>query len=89
MLLFLKLKIIKDGCLCCFVRADKCGYIEKKQLKILNRLNISAENWLTLTTQFTRRFHGAVGHAEVLSDFCQHQALHRRTTLAVCNKLLA
>ena len=71
------------------IRADKCGYIEGNQPKILNRLNISAENWLTLTTQFTKKFHGAVGHAEVLSDFCQHQALQRRTTLAVCNKLLA
>jgi REP element-mobilizing transposase RayT len=71
------------------IRADKCGYIEESQPIILNRLNISAENWLTLTTQFSKRFHGAVGHAEVLSDFCKHQALNRRTTLGVCNKLLA
>ena len=71
------------------IRAEKCGYIEENQPEILDRLNISAENWLTLTTQFTNKFHGAVGHAEVLSDFCQHQTLLRRTTLAVCNKLLA
>jgi len=28
---------------------------------VLSLLNISAENWLTLTTQFTNSFHGAVG----------------------------
>ena len=71
------------------IRANKCGYIEENQPKILSRLNISAENWLVLTTQFTKSFHGAVGHAEVLNDFCQHQALSRRTTLSACNKLLA
>jgi len=71
------------------IRANKCGYIEEHQSEILSRLNISAENWLVLTTQFTKSFHGAVGHAEVLSDFCQHQALDRRTTLSACNKLLA
>tara|TARA_R110000803_G_scaffold210647_1_gene283026 strand:- start:1935 stop:2909 length:975 start_codon:yes stop_codon:yes gene_type:complete len=71
------------------IRADKCGYIEDVQPDILTRLNISAENWLILTTQFTKSFHGAVGHADVLNDFCQHQALSRRTTLSACNKLLA
>ncbi|MBL4764771.1 MAG: transposase [Colwellia sp.] len=71
------------------IRADKSGYIEQSQPAILTRLNISAENWLTLTTQFSKRFHGAVGHADVLSDFCQHQELRRRTTVGACNKLLA
>ncbi|MBL4763769.1 MAG: transposase [Colwellia sp.] len=71
------------------IRADKCGYINENQPSILSRLHISAENWLTLTTQFTKSFHGAVGHADVLNDFCQHQALARRTTLGICNKLLA
>ena len=71
------------------IRADKSGYIEENQPEILTRLNISAENWLILTTQFTKRFHGAVGHADVLKEFCQHQALSRRTTLSACNKLLA
>lgn len=71
------------------IRKDKSGYIDEKQPEILKRLGISAENWLTLTTQFTKSFHGAVGHADVLNDFCQHQTLSRRTTLSVCNKLLA
>lgn len=71
------------------IRVGKCGYIEENQPEILTRLNISPENWLILTTQFTKRFHGAVGHADVLNEFCQHQALSRRTTLSACNKLLA
>jgi REP element-mobilizing transposase RayT len=71
------------------IRADKSGYIEEKQPQILTRLNISPKNWLILTTKFTKSFHGAVGHADVLDEFCQHQALNRRTTLSACNKLLA
>ncbi|MFT5002393.1 MAG: REP element-mobilizing transposase RayT, partial [Flavobacteriales bacterium] len=64
------------------IRADKSGYIEEKQPQILTRLNISPKNWLILTTKFTKSFHGAVGHADVLDEFCQHQALNRRTTLS-------
>jgi len=71
------------------IRADKCGAIAQSQPAILKRLNISAENWLTLTTQFSKRFHGAVGHVDTLNEFCLHQGLSRRTTLDVCNKLLA
>jgi hypothetical protein len=71
------------------IRSGKRGYIDESQANILTRLNISAENWLILTTQFTRSFHGAVGHTDVLNAFCQHQALSRRTTLSACNKLLA
>ena len=82
---YLELIEVTGRCIC----ANQCGYIEEHQPEILSRLSISAENWLVLTTQFTKSFHGAVGHAEVLSDFCQHQALGRRTTLSACNKLLA
>jgi REP element-mobilizing transposase RayT len=71
------------------IREDKCGYIENDQQSILNRLNISAENWLFLTTQFRRLFHGAVGNSEALADFCLHQQLKKRATVSICKRLLA
>jgi len=43
------------------IRTDKPSYIDNNTLTILTRLNISSENWLTLTTKFRTCFHGAVG----------------------------
>ena len=43
------------------MREDKRGHIDNMSLLLLERLNISPENWLKLTTQFTRVFHAAVG----------------------------
>ncbi|MBL4910888.1 MAG: transposase [Alteromonadaceae bacterium] len=71
------------------IREDKRGYIENNQQPILSRLNISAENWLILTTQFRKVFHGAVGNSEALADFCQHQHLKKRATVSICKKLFA
>jgi REP element-mobilizing transposase RayT len=71
------------------IRQNKPGYIDAKQPAILARLNISTENWLILTTQFRKCFHGAVGHVDVLTEFYQHQHLKKRATLSVCKRLLA
>lgn len=71
------------------IREDKRGYIENNQPEILARLNISTKNWLTLTTQFKQCFHGAVGHAQSLTEFCQHQQLKKRTNVIICQKLFA
>ncbi|MBQ4853043.1 transposase, partial [Pseudoalteromonas sp. MMG012] len=43
------------------MRTDKRGAINPINSPILDRLNIAPENWLKLTTQFTKVFHGAVG----------------------------
>lgn len=71
------------------IRENKRGYIDAKQPAILARLNICSENWLILTTQFRQCFHGAVGRAEVLTEFCQHQQLKKRATVSICQQLLA
>lgn len=71
------------------MREDKRGYIDNKQDAILTRLDISAENWLKITREFRTLFHGAVGHSDVLSDFCQHQAIKRRHSLTACQRYLA
>lgn len=73
----------------CCIRENKRGYIDAKQPTILVRLNISTENWLILTTQFRKCFHGAVGHVGVLTEFCQHQQLKKRATVSICQRLLA
>jgi REP element-mobilizing transposase RayT len=71
------------------IRVNKVGYIEDKQPVILERLNICPDNWLVIVTEFRNQFHGAIGHQNVLSDYCQHQHLKRRHNLQVCNKLFS
>jgi REP element-mobilizing transposase RayT len=71
------------------IRDDKAGHIEARQPAILLRLNISPDNWLTLSKGFSKLFHGAVGHSDVLTDYCQHHGLKRRQNLGCCEKLLA
>ncbi|AZQ84609.1 transposase [Colwellia sp. Arc7-635] len=71
------------------IRADKHGFIEQSQPEILKRLNISAEHWLIITTEFRTQFHGAVGRETALSDYCEHQDFKRRQNLSHCNKLFA
>jgi REP element-mobilizing transposase RayT len=71
------------------IREDKAGHIEDSQPALLNRLNISPENWLTLTKGFRKLFHGAVGQSGVLTDYCANKGLKRRTNVTCCDKLLA
>ena len=71
------------------IREDKLGQIEKNQPILLSRLNINPKNWLTLTKDFRKLFHGAVGHSDALTDYCEHKGLKRRTNVTCCDKLLA
>jgi hypothetical protein len=71
------------------MREDKSGYIDNMNLPLLERLNISPENWLKLTTQFTRVFHGAVGRPSSQASYCENLNRKRRADLSNCEKLLA
>ncbi|MFQ3194977.1 MAG: hypothetical protein ACI9N3_001811 [Colwellia sp.] len=71
------------------ISADKRGFIEQRQPEILKRLNISVDNWLIITTEFKTQFYGAIGHENVLSDYCEHQQFKRRHNLNHCSKLFA
>lgn len=64
------------------LREDKRGAIHHKTANILQRLHISDESWLTLTTDFERIFTGAVGTAEHLCEFSEHVGLQRTHGLA-------
>lgn len=70
------------------IREDKAGHISQHLPNILTRLNISEDNWLTITKQFTKIFHGAVGHEHVLQSFSENQQLKRRPNLSSCKRLL-
>ncbi|WP_125564030.1 transposase [Pseudoalteromonas rubra] len=69
------------------IRADKRGHICDTQA-ILARLQIEPENWLKLTTRFTKVFHGAVGRERAVTEFCEHLQKKRRPNLANCERLL-
>ncbi|UDM63528.1 transposase (plasmid) [Pseudoalteromonas piscicida] len=70
------------------IRVDKRGYINEAQ-PILTRLNIEPENWIKLTTQFSRVFHGAVGRERTITAYCETLQKRRRTNLTNCERLLA
>lgn len=71
------------------IREDKAGHINIIQAKLLTRLNIRPDNWLILSKEFRSLFHGAIGHDDVISDYCKHQSLKRRQNLSCCQRLFA
>ena len=71
------------------IREYKRGYIESTHLPLLERVNISSESWLKLTTQFTRVFHGAVGRPTSQASYCENLSRKRRANISNCEKLLA
>ncbi|MBO9489464.1 transposase [Endozoicomonas sp. G2_1] len=71
------------------IREDKTGYIREKLPSLLARLQISKKNWLKLTLDFSRCFHGAVGDCDALSNYCENKHLKRRPNLSQCQQLLA
>ncbi|KPH63157.1 transposase [Pseudoalteromonas porphyrae] len=82
---YLELVELTGRCL----REDKRGHIEEANLPLLARINISPENWLKLTTHFTRVFHGAVGRPSSHAGYCENLNRKRRSNLSNCEKLLA
>ena len=69
------------------IRENKHGHIDNSRLPLLERLNISPENWLKLTTQFTRVFHGAVGRVSSHESYCENLNRKRRTNMSNCERL--
>ncbi|WP_298768698.1 transposase [uncultured Shewanella sp.] len=69
-------------------RADKRGVISDVAMPILNRLNIPQENWLKLTTEFTRLFKGPVGSLQELDAYCAHLERKRRQGAGNCHRWL-
>ncbi|QFU22202.1 transposase [Shewanella eurypsychrophilus] len=66
------------------IRADKHGEISSESQAILTRLNIPQENWIKLTTDFSRLFKGPVGTIQELDIYCEHLERKRRQGAANC-----
>jgi len=66
------------------IRNDKRGAISENSAKLLTRLNIPHDNWLKLTTEFGKIFHGPVGTLQELTDYCEHLEKRRRHFAANC-----
>ncbi|SET46327.1 transposase [Thalassotalea agarivorans] len=60
------------------IRDDKAGHIENTLPTIINRLNISPESWLRLTTEFEKQFKGAVGQQASIEQFSELQQRRRQ-----------
>ncbi|MDX6016924.1 transposase [Shewanella indica] len=76
------LELVDDTGRC--IRNDKRGAISEKSTKLLTQLNIPHENWLKLTTEFGRLFHGPVGTLQELSCYCEHLEKRRRHFATSC-----
>ena len=55
------------------------GSIDNDTPKILQRLNISPEHWIELSTHFESRFKGIVGTTDSLKALCSLFGLSRNT----------
>ncbi|SQH76452.1 conserved protein of unknown function [Shewanella benthica] len=69
------------------IRDDKRGAISSSASKILTRLNMSADNWLKITSEFGKLFHGPVGTLQELTSYCEHLEKRRRHFSKCCKYL--
>lgn len=70
------------------IRADKRGAINTSLLPILQRLNISSENWLCIVTEFGALTGAVVGAEPSISHYCDSNKLNRKPKSSH-NRLLA
>ena len=71
------------------IRDDKRGAISSEAENILNRLNISMDNWIKITSEFGKLFHGPVGSLQELTHYCEHLEKRRRHFASSCQYLSA
>ena len=64
------------------IRNNKPGKIPDEAAPIIERLNISASNWLLLTTSFTRSFKNAAGKEQAITAHAIHMQRKRRSSIA-------
>lgn len=70
------------------IREDKAGHIEHSQSPILERLGLSAEQWLCLTTEFEKHFCYAAGAEQMMSEFKAHTGHQRMRGMGNAKALL-
>ena len=70
------------------IRAEKAGHIDLVQCPILNRLEISDDQWLTLTTEFEKHFCYAAGAEQMIQNFKIHTHRQRIGGMGMAKRLL-
>ncbi|MDI4669791.1 transposase [Pseudoalteromonas shioyasakiensis] len=71
------------------IREDKPGTIPENALPILERLDICTDNWLTLTTSFTRSFKNTAGKEQAITAYANHMKRKRRSSISTSRALFA
>jgi len=71
------------------IRGDKRGSLDVSLAPILQRINLTSEQWLEVSTGFETRFGSAVGSEMLLADYCEHTGIKRRPNLSACKRLLS
>ncbi|WP_370317667.1 transposase [Pseudoalteromonas sp.] len=71
------------------IREDKPGTIPENALPILERLDICTDNWLTLTTSFTRSFKNTAGKEQAITAYANHMKRKRRSSISTSLALFA
>jgi len=66
------------------IRFDKRGTLDISLAPILQRINLTSEQWLEVTTGFEKHFTTAVGSEKLLAEYCEHTKLQRRPNLSAC-----
>jgi len=70
------------------IKEDKRGSLDISLAPILQRINITSEQWFEISTGFEKHFKSAVGSELLLAEYCEHTELQRRSGLAACRRLL-
>ena len=70
------------------IREDKAGHIDHQQQPILQRLGLSDEQWLTLTTEFEKHFCYAAGAEMMMNQFKAHTGHQRIRGMGKAKTLL-
>jgi hypothetical protein len=70
------------------IREDKAGHIDHQQQPILQRLGLSDEQWLTLTTEFEKNFCYAAGAEMMMNQFKAHTGHQRIRGMGKAKTLL-
>ena len=70
------------------IREDKAGHIEHHHNPILQRLGLSDEQWLTLTTEFEKHFCYAAGAEQMMHQFKEHTGHQRMRGMCHSKTLL-
>ena len=70
------------------IREDKAGHIDHEQPAILQRLGLSEEQWLSLTTEFEKHFCYAAGAEIMMRQFREHTGCQRIRGMGKAKALL-